>query len=90
MPDIERGLVHTVYKDRCVNCKLPRAAHLNGACMFDFTQFREETLDDHLDCTCETVSEFADPVISADGTLTLNGVVQPKTVINYINMSFTL
>jgi hypothetical protein len=90
MPDIEKGLVHTVVKDHCVNCKLPKAAHLDGACMFDVTQFQEETVNDHLDCTCETVSEISDPVIKKDGTLVINGVIQRKEPINYVTLTFTI
>lgn len=90
MPEIQPGLVHTVRKDYCVNCKLPRAAHLDGACMFDVTQFREETLKDHEDCICESVTEIDDPVVTPEGTLVLNGRAQPKTVINYITVSFTV
>lgn len=90
MPDIQPGLVHTVYKDRCGNCKLPRAAHVDGACMFDFTQFREESASDHLDCVCETVTEIGEFVLEKDGTLTGTGVAKLKKPLDYITLSFSV
>ena len=90
MPDIQPGLVHTINKDRCGNCGMLRSAHVEDACLFDFTSFREESVNDHLNCTCETVSELADPVIGKDGTLSVNGLIHPKKPLSYITMSFTV
>lgn len=61
MPDIQPGLVHTVDPSRCGNCKHPRAAHVEGICLFDSTTFREEKAEDHMDCVCEVVTETAPP-----------------------------
>jgi hypothetical protein len=90
MPDIQAGLVHIIKKERCGNCGLLQATHANGECLFDSTQFREESASDHLDCECETVTEISDPVISKDGTLTVNGVVQRKEILEYVIVSFTV
>jgi len=57
MPDIQGGLVHMVKKGRCGNCGKDREAHAGESCLFDFTTYREENVNDHMDCTCESVIE---------------------------------
>ena len=90
MPDIQKDLVHTVDPDRCGNCKHPKAAHVDGICLFDSTTFREESAADHMDCVCEVVSEYEEPVVSPDGTVTVNGQRQSKKPMTFITMDFTV
>ena len=72
MHDIQKDLVHTVDPNRCGNCKHPRIAHVDGACMFDFTMFRAESAADHMDCICEVVSEVAAVTVAPDGKVTVD------------------
>ena len=50
-------VVHFVVPDICGNCGHKKDTHLNGACLFEFTQYRQETLHDHEDCSCDDVVE---------------------------------
>jgi len=40
MPDIQKDLVHTVDPGRCGNCKHPKAAHVDGKCLFEASDYK--------------------------------------------------
>jgi len=90
MPDIQKDLVHTVDPDRCGNCKHPKAAHVDGICLFDSTTFREESAKDHMDCVCEVISEVAAVTTKPDGTVTVDLSNTLKKTLNYITVDFTV
>ena len=89
MHEIQKDLVHVVKKDRCGNCRQVKAVHTaDGACLFDFTMFREENVNDHLDCTCERVVEEGNTTVTPDGKVTVDMTVQDKRLLEFITMSF--
>jgi len=90
MPDIQKDLVHTVDPDRCGNCKHPKAAHVDGICLFDSTTFREESAKDHMDCVCEVVSEVAAVTAKSDDTVVVDLSLTMKKKLEFITMDFTV
>lgn len=86
MSDIQTGLVHTIKRGACFNCKHPKEAHMDGACLFDFTQYREETMNDHEDCACERVIE--EPIPDAVGTVTVNMATKLRKPIQWMGLTF--
>jgi hypothetical protein len=89
MHSIQKDLVHTVEKGRCGNCRKPKEAHVDGACLFDFTQYREETVNDHLDCSCERVIEEDNTVTDGD-KVHVDMKIRVKKTIQYMGLTFTV
>jgi hypothetical protein len=89
MHDIQKDLVHTILKGQCANCRKPKEAHVNGACLFDFTEYREETVNDHLNCSCERVITEDDT--RADGNVVhVDMTIQSKKQMAWMGLTFTV